>query len=68
MQQTKEVKSKVTYSYDQRFVLLLKESYERDLVMFTKLLDNVPRDWTFTVIQEGSRKELVVNVPAKKKS
>jgi len=68
MQQTKEIKSKVTYSYDQRSILLLKESYERDLVMFTKLLDNVPRDWTLTVIQGGSRKELVVNVPAKKKS
>lgn len=66
MSPSKELKSKCTYSYDQRSVLLLKESFERDLVIFSKLLENAPRDWTYTVIQEGSHKELVVNVPAKK--
>jgi hypothetical protein len=35
--------------------------------MFSKLLADVPKDWTLTVIQEGSQKELVVNIPAKKK-
>lgn len=60
-------KSKCTYTYDQRKILLLKEAYQRDLKMFIEMLGDVPRDWTLTVIQEGARRELVVNVPAKKK-
>lgn len=65
---TNENKSKVTYSYEQRHVLLLKESFLRDLTYFSKLLENTPKDWSLTVIQDGDSKELVVNVPAKKKS
>jgi hypothetical protein len=62
-----ESKSKVTYSFEQRQVLLLKEAFTRDLIYFSKLLVDVPRDWTLTVIQDGANKELVVNIPAKKK-
>lgn len=68
MSQTKELKSKVTYSYDQRQVLYLKEAFRGDLNLFMRLLDASPKDWTYTVIQEGSMRDLVVNVPAKKKS
>ena len=69
MSQTKEVKSKVTYSYDQRRILILKEAFLRgDLSLMQRLLEEFPKDWTYTVIQEGSMRELVVNVPAKKKS
>jgi hypothetical protein len=69
MSQTKELKSKVTYSYDQRAVLFLKEAFLReDLKEFMRLLETSPKDWTYTVIQEGSMRDLVVNVPAKKKS
>jgi len=58
---------KVTYATkEQRQVLLLKEAFGRDLVLFQKLLQETPADWTFTVIQSGSQKELVVNIPAKK--
>jgi hypothetical protein len=64
MSKTK-TKSKVTYSYEQRLVLLLKEAFIRDLIYFDKLLLNTPKDWTLTVIQDGDIKELVVNVPAK---
>jgi hypothetical protein len=60
-------KSKCTYSYEQRQVLLLKEAFQRDLSMFSKMLQDVPREWTYTVIQEGTNKELVVNIPVKKK-
>jgi len=60
-------KSKCTYSYDQLKVLLLKEAYQRDLTMFNKMLQDVPREWTYTVISEGNQRELVVNIPAKKK-
>lgn len=66
MSQTKELKSKTTYAYEQRQILILKEAYERDLKLFIELLGNIPKNYTLTVIQEGSRKELVVNVPAKK--
>jgi hypothetical protein len=61
-----ETKSKVTYSYEQRHVLLLKESFSRDLDLFRKLLENTPRDWSLTVIKSGDSKELVVNIPTKK--
>jgi len=64
--QTKELKSKTTYAYEQRQILILKEAYERDLKLFIELLGGIPKNYTLTVIQEGSRKELVVNVPAKK--
>lgn len=66
MSQTKELKSKTTYAYEQRQILILKEAYERDLKLFIELLGSIPKNYTLTVIQEGSRKELVVNVPAKK--
>jgi hypothetical protein len=68
MSQTKALKSKVTYSHDQRRILYLKEAFRRDFNLFIKLLEDSPKDWTYTVIQEGSMQELVVNVPAKKKS
>lgn len=58
---------KVTYNYEQRTILILKESYQRDLAMFSKLLSEVPKDWTFTVIGKGRDRELIVNVPPKKK-
>jgi hypothetical protein len=69
MSQTKELKSKVTYSYDQRRILILKEAFLKgDLVLLSRLLEEFPKDWTYTVIQEGSMRDIVVNVPAKKKS
>lgn len=60
-------KAKVTYTYEQRQILLLKEAFQRDLTMFSKMLNDVPREWTLTVLQEGNRRDLIVNVPAKKK-
>jgi len=68
MSQTKEVKSKVTYSWDQRRILFLREAFHKDLPLLIKLMEDAPKDWTYTVIQEGSGSQLVVNVPAKKKS
>jgi len=62
-----QIKSKCTYSYDQRQVLLLKEAFQRDLTMFRKMLEDVPKEWTLTVLQEGNQRDLVVNIPAKKK-
>lgn len=69
MSETPSTKTKVTYSYEQRRVLLLKESFARDLNLFNKLLDDgyTPKDWSFTVIGDGSSRELVVNVPPKKR-
>lgn len=61
-------KSKVTYAYEQRNILLLKEAFARDLTYFSKLLSDLPRDWTLTVLQDGDLKDIVVNVPAKNKS
>jgi hypothetical protein len=31
------------------------------------MLDDVPKDWTLTVISDGPVRELIVNVPAKKR-
>lgn len=61
-------KQKTTYANkEQRQILVLKEAFLRDLGMFTKLLEYVPQEWTLTVITDGDHRELVVNVPAKKK-
>lgn len=60
-------KQKVTYTYEQRRVLVLKEAFQRDLNLFIKMLDDVPKDWTLTVISDGPVRELIVNVPAKKR-
>lgn len=59
-------KTKVTYNYDTKSVLLLKEAYERDINLFYKLFQEAPRNWTFTVITVEGRKELLVNIPPKK--
>lgn len=67
MQPAKTNKVKVTYTWEQRNVLLLKEAFQRDLSLFKTLLESAPRDWTFTVLSDCSIKELVVNIPAKKK-
>lgn len=58
---------KVTYNYEQRSILMLKEAYQRDLALFGKLLAELPKDWTVTVIGKGRDRELIVNVPPKKK-
>lgn len=63
----KATKTKATYNKDQFMILMLKEAFQRDLTMFSKLLGEVPRDWTLTVIQEGNQRDLIVNIPAKKK-
>lgn len=69
----KEAKSKATYRTDQLMILLLKETFERDLSLFHKLVTDtsffgsaIPRTWTFTVVQTGGRKELFVNIPQQK--
>jgi hypothetical protein len=67
MQPAKTNKVKVTYTWEQRTVLLLKEAFQRDLQLFKTLLESAPRDWTFTTLSDGTMKELVVNIPAKKK-
>lgn len=67
MSTTKTTKVKVTYTWEQRIVLMLKEAFLRDLSLFKTLLEATPKDWTFTVISDGTTKELVVNIPAKKK-
>jgi len=59
-------KSKVTYNYETRQVLMLKEAYERDLGLFHKLLNDAPRTWTFTVLSTDGRKELIANIPPKR--
>lgn len=58
---------KVTYNYEQRSILMLKEAYQRDLVLFNKMLAEIPKDWTLTVMGKGRDRELIVNVPPKKK-
>lgn len=65
-----ESKSKVTYSTNQLMILLLKEAYERDLSLFHKLVTDtsffgsaIPKDWTFTVVRTGEKRELFVNIP-----
>lgn len=61
-------KMKTTFVYEQRQILLLLEAYRRDLTMFSKLLEQTPKDWTLTVItDESGQRSLVVNVPPKKK-
>jgi hypothetical protein len=73
----KEVKSKRTYAHDELNILLLKEAFERDLSLFSTLVQKkegffeqpmVKPNWTFTVVVNptGSR-ELFINVPPKKK-
>jgi hypothetical protein len=51
-------------------ILLLKEAYERDLSLFHKLVTDttffgsaIPKDWTFTVVRTGDKRELFVNIP-----
>lgn len=69
MKQKDDKQVKVTYATkDQRHSLLLKEAFQRDLVLFQRLLNDTPQDWTLTVISSGSTKELFVNIPAKKPS
>jgi hypothetical protein len=67
---TQEIKSKATYAANQLRVLLLKEAYERDLSLFHKLVTDtsffgsaIPKDWTFTVVHIGDKRELFVNIP-----
>jgi hypothetical protein len=67
MSNDKESKSKVTYSSGQVYILLLKEAFLRDLNLFKTLLEKAPQAWTYTVIENGGRKELIVNVPPQKK-
>jgi hypothetical protein len=63
----KSKRSKVTYTDKDLLILLLKETFERDLEAFIKLLPKVPNDWTLTVIQEEKgQKELIVNRPSTK--
>lgn len=73
---TQKIKSKRTYSHDDLRILLLKESFNRDLNLFKGLITAtkgffdkpwIDPTWTFTVVEsmEGS-KELIVNVPPKK--
>jgi hypothetical protein len=67
MSDNKEVKSKVTYTSTQFSILMLKEAFLRDLNLFKTLLERVPQTWTLTVIENGSHRELIVNVPPQKK-
>jgi hypothetical protein len=66
MSSTKSNKShKETYADDRIIVLLLKEAFARDLVLFYKLVQDLNRHWTLTVKTEGNSKELIVNIPNK---
>lgn len=72
----KEQKSKRTYSKDELNILLLTEAFERDLSLFSTLIQKkdgffdqpmIPKDWTFTVVKDQSgNRELFINQPAKK--
>lgn len=63
MSDKKRNRSKETFDYKRRDILMLKEAFDRDLPMFWKLLQGAPKSWTFTVLTEGDKKSLVVNVP-----
>jgi hypothetical protein len=72
--QTKPTKR--TFSTNQLSILLLQESFKRDLSLFRQLVTEtsgffglpfVQKDWTFTVTTlESGERELIVNVPQKK--
>lgn len=67
---------KRTFSAAQLPILLLQESFKRDLSLFARYLQEkegflgkpiFKEDWTFTVVtSEDGSSELVVNVPSKK--
>jgi hypothetical protein len=67
---------KRTFSAAQLPILLLQESFKRDLSLFSRYLQEkegffgkpiFEKDWTFTVVtSEDGNRELVVNVPPKK--
>lgn len=65
-------KTKRTYARDEINQLLLKETFERDLSLFSSLLERgeellggplVEDDWSFTVVNTNGRRELFINVP-----
>jgi hypothetical protein len=63
----KIARSKCTYTDKDILILVLKETFERDLDAFIKALPRVPNDWTLTVIRdEKGHKELIVNRPIPK--
>jgi hypothetical protein len=74
----KTVLTKRTYSHSQLPLLLVQESFKRDLPLFKTLMSDtggffglpyINKDWTFTILyQEDGSRELVINVPQKKKS
>lgn len=75
---SKEQKSKRTYARNELNVLLLKESFERDLPLFSNLIERkegffgepmVQKNWTFTVVKdhETNERELFINILNKPK-
>jgi hypothetical protein len=75
----KEQKSKRTYARSELNILLLKEAFKRNLILFSDLIQMkegffndspmIPNNWTFTVITDSQGdSELFVNVPPRKNS
>jgi len=62
------IKSKVTYDYDHRYVLLLKESFKKGpFDRFMSLLSDLPRNHTVTVVTaDDNTEQLYVNIPPSK--
>lgn len=62
------IKSKVTYDYKHRHVLLLKEAFKKGpFDQFSRLLSSLPDDHTVTVVtSEDNTEQLYVNMPSKK--
>jgi len=69
---------KQTYARDELNILLLKESFARDLNLFAKIIAQkegffekpmIQPNWTFTVVKDqDGRSELFINTPPSKKS
>lgn len=63
-----ENKSKVTYDFTHRNVLLLKVAFKKgDFKSFQTLLSELPKQYTVTVVTENGLEELYVNIPAEPK-
>jgi len=64
-----ETKSKVTYDYQRRNVLLLKVAFKKgDFKSFQTLLSELPKQCSVTVVtDEHGSEELFVNIPAEPK-
>lgn len=62
-------KTKVTYDYERRNVLLLKVAFKKgDFKSFQTILSELPKTYSVTIVtDEHGSEELFVNIPAKAK-